>query len=149
MQLKCILQELWCKMSFYSRKCEKSPFFWRAQLEKIFSLVLSKTFTLGLFRNFLDHVIRDPRYHPSTPSHYCSPIPSYYLFKTDMTELAETQKSDQERQLKCLIQQLLNHFLNDQNIVLSSIIKKYDKVRKNTYFRPFTKISIIKIWSFY
>ena len=52
-------------MSFYSRKCEKSQFFWRAQPEKnFFLLFLSKTFSLGLFRNFLDHAIRDPRHHP-------------------------------------------------------------------------------------
>ena len=36
MQLKYILQELWCKMSFHSRKCKKSQFFWWAQPEKFF-----------------------------------------------------------------------------------------------------------------
>ena len=32
--------------------------------KNFFLLFLSKTFSLGLFRNFLDHAILDPRHHP-------------------------------------------------------------------------------------
>ena len=32
--------------------------------KNFFWLFLSKTFSLGLFRNFLDPAIRDPRHHP-------------------------------------------------------------------------------------
>ena len=33
-------------------------------LKFFFLLFLSKTFSLGLLRNFLDHAIPDPRHHP-------------------------------------------------------------------------------------
>ena len=66
MELERILSRSYGEKCSFTSENAKNRRFSGGPIRNFFSLFLSKTLSWGLFRNFLDHSIWSPRYHPCT-----------------------------------------------------------------------------------